>query len=134
MDISHCNDIKQLAQSIITTQESELDQMKLWRQTWYPDVANTPMMYDSASGDTVAMSDTMQAAMQMERTIDVTRGDVEQQFLNAMLPHHKEALNMAKQGLEKSDRSPLKKMARAILKTHRQEMKQMKQWLQSETK
>ena len=132
LQTSQRNDFKQLAQAIITTQESDLSQMKQWRQTWYPNVDNVPMMYDSVSGETAAMPDTMLLAVQIGRAIDVTHGKTDQQFLSAMLPYHKGALTMAKQVLEKSERSQLKKLARSILRTQRQEMKQMKDWQQAE--
>ena len=128
LQTSQRDDLKQLAQTIITTQQATIDQMKQWRQTWYLEADQEPMMFDSVSGETIAMPDTMQAAMRIDEAIDVTTGEVDQQFLKAMIPYHKGALKMAKQALEKSERSPLKKMARAILKTQRQEIKQMKQW------
>lgn len=133
LQLSQRNDLKQLAQTIITTQQSEIDQMSQWRQSWYPDADTVPMMYDSVSGETSAMSTEMQDAMRMEGTIDITSADVDQQFLKVMIPHHKLALKMVKQVRGQSDRPELKEFARSMLKAQRQNVKQMKQWQQALT-
>ena len=133
IQLSQRNDLKQLAQTIITTQQSEIDQAKQWRQSWYPDADTVPMMYDSVSGETSAMSTEMQDAMRTEGTIDITSADLDQQFLKVMIPHHKMALKMAKQVREKSDRPELNEFAHSMLKAQRQNVKQMKQWLQALT-
>ena len=133
IQLSQRNDLKQLAQTIITTQQSEIDQAKQWRQSWYPDADTVPMMYDSVSGETRTMSTEMQDAMRTEGTIDITSADLDQQFLKVMIPHHKMALKMAKQVREKSDRPELNEFARSMLKAQRQNVKQMKQWQQALT-
>jgi uncharacterized protein (DUF305 family) len=49
-------------------------------------------------------------------------------FIDAMIPHHQGAVEMAKQALEKSKRPEIKKLASEIIKAQDQEIAQLKQW------
>jgi uncharacterized protein (DUF305 family) len=49
-------------------------------------------------------------------------------FIDAMTPHHEGAVVMAKEALQKSQRSEIKQLAASIIKAQAQEISQMKQW------
>lgn len=49
-------------------------------------------------------------------------------FIDAMIPHHQGALNMANVAQQKSTRPEIKKLADEIIKAQTQEINQMKQW------
>lgn len=52
-------------------------------------------------------------------------------FIDAMIPHHQGALEMAKEAQQKSKRPEIKKLADDIIKSQNQEITQMKQWRQA---
>ncbi|MEH1968715.1 DUF305 domain-containing protein [Nostoc sp.] len=52
-------------------------------------------------------------------------------FIDAMIPHHQGAVEMAKEALQKSKRPEIKKLADDIIKSQNQEITQMKQWRQA---
>ena len=52
-------------------------------------------------------------------------------FLDAMIPHHQGAVEMAKEAQQKSKRPEIKKLADNIIKSQNQEITQMKQWRQA---
>ncbi|WP_375498949.1 DUF305 domain-containing protein [uncultured Nostoc sp.] len=52
-------------------------------------------------------------------------------FLDAMIPHHQGAVEMAKEVQQKSKRPEIKKLADNIIKSQNQEITQMKQWRQA---
>lgn len=52
-------------------------------------------------------------------------------FIDAMIPHHQGAVEMAKQAQEKSKRPEIKKLANNIINSQNQEITQMKQWRQA---
>jgi uncharacterized protein (DUF305 family) len=121
-------EIKQLAQAIIAAQEIEITQMKDWRKTWYPPVAETPMMYDNSMGHMMPMSEEMRSSMMMNTDLGSADDQFDLRFINAMIPHHEGALTMAKEALEKSDRPEVKQLAQAILDSQQKEIDQMTQW------
>ena len=52
-------------------------------------------------------------------------------FIDAMIPHHQGAVEMAKEAQQKSKRPEIKKLADNIIKSQDQEITQMKQWRQA---
>lgn len=49
-------------------------------------------------------------------------------FIDGMIPHHKGAIKMAEQVLEKSNNPELKKLAEEIIKAQEKEIAQMQEW------
>jgi uncharacterized protein (DUF305 family) len=121
-------EIKQLAQDIIAAQQKEIEQMKEWRQTWYPNTGAEPMMYHAQMGHSMAMTEEMQASMRMDGDLGPADDRFDLRFLNGMIPHHEGALVMAEQALERSDRPELKQLSQDILTSQQAEIDQMTQW------
>jgi uncharacterized protein (DUF305 family) len=105
-------EIKDLADNIIASQEAEINQMQEWRQTWYPDVAATQGM-----------------GMDMA-TMAVAEGDelYDLRFIAAMIPHHEGAIAMAKEALTKTEHEEIKTLAENIITAQEDEIAQMKEW------
>jgi uncharacterized protein (DUF305 family) len=106
-------EIKDLANAIISAQETEIGQMKAWRTAWYPGLAETEGM-----------------AMDMG-PMEVPAGSTsfDQRFLEAMIPHHESAIAMARDALEKAEHQEIKDLANAIITAQEAEIAQMRQWL-----
>lgn len=54
--------------------------------------------------------------------------DYELRFIDAMIPHHQGAVEMAQEVLEKSQRPEMKKLAEEIIAAQNREIEQMQQW------
>ncbi|MBW4465017.1 MAG: DUF305 domain-containing protein [Pegethrix bostrychoides GSE-TBD4-15B] len=121
-------EIKQLATAIITAQEKEISQLQDWRKAWYPNVAETPMMYDASMGHMMPMSAEVRDTMMMSGDLGAADDQFDLRFLNAMIPHHEGALDMANQVLKNSDRPEIRQMAQDILTSQQAEIDQMQQW------
>lgn len=130
LEHSDRQEMRDLAQAIIDAQQIEIDQMRQWRQDWYPNAAAEPMMYHAEMGHMMPMTEDMRLAMMMNVDLGVADDQFDQRFLMAMIPHHEGALVMAQQVLEKSDRPELREVAEDILTSQQQEIDQMEQWLQ----
>jgi uncharacterized protein (DUF305 family) len=121
-------EIKQLAQNIINAQEKEISELQTWRKSWYPNQSETPVMYDSNMGHMMPMSQEMRDSMMMAGDLGAADAEFDLRFINAMIPHHQGAIDMAKQAQEKSDRSEIKELAQNIITSQQQEIAQMEQW------
>lgn len=121
-------EIKQLAQEIIDAQEQEIAQLKTWRTAWYPNVGEEPMMYSAEMGHMMPMTKEMRSTMMMNGDLGAADDQFDLRFINAMIPHHQGAIDMAQQVLEKSNRSEVKKLAQNIITSQQQEIAQMEQW------
>jgi uncharacterized protein (DUF305 family) len=117
-----------LANNIIEAQNQEIDRMKKWRQSWYPQAPKTPMAWHPQMNHMMPMSSEQLAAMRMD--IDLGKGDsqFDLRFIDAMIPHHEGAVVMAKDLLQKSKRPDLQKLGKDIITSQQAEIEQMKQW------
>ncbi len=106
-------EIKQLAQNIIATQKSEIEQMATWRKQWYPDVAAT----EGTGGHMGAM----------ELSSD-TSIPFDQRFITAMIDHHNGAIAMAKEAQTKAEHGEIKQLAQNIITAQEAEVKQLQEW------
>ncbi|MEA5446969.1 DUF305 domain-containing protein [Leptolyngbya sp. CCNP1308] len=127
---SQRDEIKQLAEAIIAAQQVEIDRMMQWRQAWYPDAGEQPVMYDAAMGHSMAMTANMQAGMMMSGDLGAADDEFDLRFINGMVPHHKGALDMAQDALDKSSRPEIQQLSQDILSTQQVEIDQMEQWRQ----
>lgn len=114
-------EMKDLVKNIIADQLRETDQMTKWREEWFkgaPRAANLSMP---------GMTDSMMG-MDMQKLGAPTGNDLDLEFINQMLPHHKGAVIMATEALEKSQKDDIKTLANGIIKAQNAEIKQMQDW------
>ncbi len=108
-------EMQAFAQEIITVQTAEIEQMETWLSQWYPnqtfDHAYTPMMRDLSG----------------------LQGDeLDRVFLEDMIMHHMGAVMMSQMLLNRNlvEHEPVRPFAQNIASTQRQEIHQMRVWLQ----
>jgi uncharacterized protein (DUF305 family) len=121
-------EIQQLAQAIIAAQEQEISELNEWRTAWYPDAGDEPMMYDPEMGHMMPMTEEMRSNMMMGGDLGEADDEFDLRFIEAMIPHHQGAIDMAQQALEKSDRPEIQELAQNIIDSQQQEIDQMEQW------
>ena len=120
--------IKELAQNIITAQQTEIAKMQEWRKTWYANVAATPMMYHAEAKHMMPMSNEMRSTMMMNVDLGAADAEFDKRFIDAMIPHHEGALTMAQQVLKNSDRPEVLELAKNIITAQQTEIDQMQTW------
>ncbi len=101
-------ELRDLAQRIIAGQQRQVDQMRAWRQQWYPD-APVP-----ASGTGMMGGDS-----------------ADRMFLRMMIPHHQLAIDMARDALTNAQHDELKGLAREIIVGQSAEITEMEGYLQA---
>lgn len=121
-------EIKKLAQDIISAQNREINELKQWRQAWYPQAESTPMAHNAQTGQMMPMPQSQMQDMMMKGDLGAADAQFDLRFINAMIPHHESAITMAKDALSKSKRSQIKKLAQDIIASQQKEIDQMKQW------
>jgi len=111
-------EIKQLASSIISSQQREIQALKNLKKCLYG-TSNTPTMMNP-----VVMANTgmlMPDQLAQQRPFD-------RAFIDSMIPHHASAIDMASVALMRSTNPAIKRIARAIVDAQSQEIGQMIQW------
>lgn len=121
-------EMKKLAAAIIADQEREITGMKRWRDEWFKEAAPAINM------DYPGMREGM-GGMDMEKLGSLSGNAFDIEFIRQMIPHHDGALAMSEALLGNADqkyateRDILKRFANSIIKVQKEEIDQMKKWL-----
>jgi len=114
-------ELKALTKRIPSDQQKEIDQMKVWRDQWYPGAPPVENM------NMPGMSASMNMDMSHLQTMKPGR-DYDVMFIDMMVPHHEGAVQMSKDALTRAKHQELKKLAQQIIDEQTKEIADMKQW------
>lgn len=131
LEKSSRQEIKTLAQNIINAQETEIAELKQWRQAWYSNAGSQPMMYHAEMNGMMPMTAEVKSSMMMTGDLGAADDQFDLRFINAMIPHHEGAIVMAEEALKKSSRPEVLELAQSIIDAQQPEIDQMKQWRQA---
>lgn len=110
-------ELRQLAENIQSSQSQQIEQMRAWREQWYPDAEPISEMMDSTQRegmmDSVQMEEMMSEGHMQE---EMMGGDTtDSMFLRMMIPHHQFAIDMSEQALERAEHPELRELAQQII-------------------
>jgi uncharacterized protein (DUF305 family) len=135
-------DVRQLAQAIIDVQSREIEQLRAWRNQWYPDAPHMPMeqMMETMMGMMQGMPgvgagqqmmEMMQHGMDAEgqmRALCETQGPFDLAFIDGMIAHHQSAILMAQAALQHAQHPELRAFAQGVIDAQQAEIEQMTRW------
>ena len=114
-------EIIQLSRNIISSQQAEIEELKSIKQEEFG-TSNVPMeMSPEQMRGMGMMMDPQQLANQKP---------FDEAFIDAMIPHHQSAIEMAQVALENSDNPKIKDLQQNIISAQQREIEQMTQWRQ----
>jgi uncharacterized protein (DUF305 family) len=126
LEASENEDVRGAAQKIIDVQAAEITQLTNWLSSWYnvePDQAQMDMM----RSDMQPMMDTAMSGMTPMAGMTMP---VDRSFLEGMIVHHQDAVNMSQLCLEKANQAELKTFCQGVIDTQTQEIAQYQAWLE----
>ena len=112
-------EIKELSRNIISTQLSEIEELKSIKKEEYG-TSNVPMEMSQEQMRGMGM---MMDPQQLSK-----REPFDKAFINAMIPHHQSAIYMAQVAQEESKIPAIKELVENIVDAQKLEIEQMKQW------
>lgn len=122
-------EIKILAQNISDSQNSEINQMKVWYKEWYG--REVPEGDDVMSGHGMMEKSSLHMGM-MGNDTDMSRletaNDFDTAFIEEMIPHHQMAVMMAQMLKNGTSRPEMKQLADDIIDAQSTEIDQMREW------
>jgi uncharacterized protein (DUF305 family) len=114
-------EIKELSRNIISSQQAEIEELKSIKQEEFG-TSNVPMeMSPEQMRGMGMMMDPQQLANQKP---------FDEAFIDAMIPHHQSAIEMAQVAYRESDNLEIKALAEGIVDAQTQEIAQMEGWRQ----
>jgi uncharacterized protein (DUF305 family) len=110
-------ELKQLAADIVSAQDGEIAQLKGWRKAWF-------------GSDQIAPGNGSQimSGMDTDLTQLAAARPFDKAFIDAMIPHHQSAIDMAKEAQTKARHQEIKDLAVQIIAAQQREIDQMKGW------
>lgn len=117
--------IRKAAQEIIAVQNKEITQLTGWLRSWYG-VAPSQRYMAMMRADMQAMMDTAMMGMMPGHGSSPDRA-----FLEGMIPHHQDAVDMSRLCLQKVSRAELKRFCQGVITVQSREIEQYRQWLNS---
>ena len=118
MENAEHREIRNLADDIVRTQEAEIRQLRSIKEERYG-TSEVPQGTDASQMEAMGMTDPEELAGQ--RPFD-------RAFIDAMIPHHESAIDMASVALENSENSEIRRIAGAIVDAQEKEIAQMERW------
>ena len=112
-------EIRELSRNIISSQQAEIEELKAIKKEEFG-TSNVPM----------EMSPEQMRSMGMMMDPQELANDelFDKAFIDAMIPHHQSAIEMAEVAYEKSKNPRIKELAENIMSAQKREIEQMKQW------
>ena len=112
-------EIKELTRNIISSQQAEIEELKAIKKEEFG-TSNVPME--------MSPEQMRSMGMMMDPQELANREPFDKAFIDAMIPHHQSAIEMAEVAYEKSKNPRIKELAENIMSAQKREIEQMKQW------
>jgi uncharacterized protein (DUF305 family) len=114
-------EIKELARNIISSQQAEIEELKAIKKEEFG-TSNVPIE--------MSQEQMRVMGMMMDPQELANREPFDKAFIDAMIPHHQSAIEMAQVAREKSEIPEIKELAEDIISAQKTEIEQMTRWRQ----
>ncbi len=111
-------ELLQLAQNVISTQQAEIEELRSIKEQEFG-TSEVPTQMSPEEMEMMGMEDPAELANQ--RPFDLA-------FINAMIPHHESAIEMAQVALAESENPRIRELAASIVEDQEAEIAQMSEW------
>lgn len=116
-------ELKTLAQEIISSQTKEIDSMESWQKQWNYPLSSGDMMVDHSA---MGMMDEMHS---MNSELQSLSGEAfDKKFIELMIEHHKSAISMSRPGAKNASHQEVKDLTVAVIDAQSKEIIQMQRW------
>lgn len=121
-------DLIEIAAAIVETQDAEIQEMELLRETWYPGAAPVSMeammgMPGMEGTDMTAMDQQMSAEWQVQTFCAAEDKDLA--FIEQVIPHHQMAIEVSEAALEHAVHPELTAIAQRVIEDQQHEIEEL---------
>jgi uncharacterized protein (DUF305 family) len=115
------DEIKELSENIVSTQQAEIEELKAIKKEEFG-TSNVPME--------MSQEQMRSMGMMMDPQNLANKEPFDKAFIDAMIPHHQSAIEMANVAREKSEVPEIKELAENIVMAQEAEIERMTHWRQ----
>ena len=120
LEYAEHQEIKQLSRNIVSTQQAEIEELKAIKEKEFGS-SEVPMEMSQEEMQMMGMTDPAELA---------NKDPFDKAFIDAMIPHHQSAIEMAQVAHEKSHNPQIKELAEHIVSAQEAEIEHMTHWRQ----
>ncbi len=113
-------ELLQLAENVISTQQAEIEELRSIKEQEFG-TSEVPMQMSPEEMEMMGMQDPAELA---------TQRPFDEAFINAMIPHHESAIEMAQVAFAESANPTIRDLAGRIVDDQTREIEQMRGWLE----
>ena len=114
-------EVERLSENIVSTQREEIEELKAIKREEFG-TSEVPMQMGEGEMEEMGMTDPRSLAR---------REPFDEAFTEAMIPHHRSAIEMAEVARKKSDNPRIKELSGDIIDAQEREISQMRTWRES---
>jgi uncharacterized protein (DUF305 family) len=114
-------EIIELSRNIISSQQAEIEELKAIKKEEFG-TSNVPME--------MSQEQMRRMGMMMDPQEIANKEPFDKAFIDAMIPHHQSAIEMAQVALENSNNPKIRELAENIVSAQQEEIEQMTRWRQ----
>ena len=117
--------LRELARKMASSQQKDITQMRTWRNKWYskmPKAMNMQMPGMSHSSHEEMMK---QMSEHMDKLKNATGRDFDMAFIDTMIPHHQQAIEMSRDAVQKAQHAELKALAQKTIDEQQKEIEEL---------
>ena len=112
------DEIKQLSRNIVSAQEAEIEELKSIKEEEFG-TSEVPMEAGAGEMEAMGMTDPAELA---------NKDPFDRAFIDAMIPHHESAIEMAQVAYRESNNPEIMALAEGIVEAQSREITQMERW------
>lgn len=114
--------VKEFARKIIEDQSMEIKQLEAWREQWFK---------NAAAAHAMQLAGAASMNMDMSHMQTMSGHQFDMMFFDMMIPHHRGAIEMSREALQKSQRPELKAFAQETIAKQEKEIAELGAWKKS---
>jgi uncharacterized protein (DUF305 family) len=114
-------ELAKLAAAIPVDQQKEIEQMRTWRDQWYPGAPVSDNLAMPGMAGSMSMDMNHMQTMQAGPAYDAM-------FIDMMIPHHEGAVAMSRDALTKAEHAEVRALAQRIIDAQNAEIERMRGW------
>lgn len=114
--------VKEFGRKVVEDQKKDIARLAVWRQQWYP---------NAADAHTMQLPGAASMNMDMGHMQTSSGHDFDMMFVDMMIPHHRGALEMSRDALQKAQRQELKEFAQETIDKQEKEIAELEAWKKS---
>lgn len=124
LEKSNRSEVRAIAEKMIHQRQQDLDQMQMWRQTWYVSAPLRPQVWDPVTTSTVSLDPRTENVLMAGIPLSGEGEIFNIRLVNRMIPHHESALVLAREALTHSQRPEIQTFAETLIATQQADIQQ----------